>query len=328
MAEHFAGNAIPGERGTFQPPNLTADQQARLDRYNRLVTQANSIGYKPWTVVNLAPFTVNPPNIKLFGLSIPGVPIAQEPWDDAPKLELRSGVKIPFVTHVFLSPQFDVCQQVHGMTDDDFTAATETQIWFPEQIAADVVLCNNQQERRGGVWRYAGAHEPGKVKDSAEIEQNLLEEAYSDLLKFCEKKFLEAEEAMGSHNEKVRQRVRPLHRWCVWYLIRVNALKNQPDWLTEIKTVGQAAPVYCGKCGAKQENAKVPVCKDCNYVNKPYQALVDGVIDLQTPGAVTALRRCSKKELQELGLYPGIKPLGEYLRDMGKELKEQQKEKD
>jgi hypothetical protein len=47
MAEHFAGNAIPGEKGTFQPPNLGPDQIARLERYNRLVAQANSIGYKP-----------------------------------------------------------------------------------------------------------------------------------------------------------------------------------------------------------------------------------------------------------------------------------------
>lgn len=322
MAEHFAGNAIPGERGNFQPPNLTQDQQARLDRFNRLVVQANSMGFRPWSVVNLAPFTVNPPNIKLFGLQIPAVPIVEELWDAAPKIELRSGIKVPFTHWVCTTPQFDVCQQVHGMTDDDFTAVTEQQIWFPENITADIVVCNNQQERRGGVWRYAGPHAPLTDKTSAELELSLFEEAYTDLLKFCEKKFMEAQEAMGSTNEKIRSRVRPLHRWCVWYLVRTNALKETPEWLKEIKTVNQSAPVYCGNCGERQKNDQTAICKDCNYINKPYEALVRGLIDMETPGAMTALRRCTKKQLDELGLYPRIKPLGEYLRDLEKTKKE------
>lgn len=323
MAEHFAGNAIPGEKGTFTPPILTADQKHRLERYNRMVTQANTIGYKPWSVINIAPFTVNPPNIKLFGLQIPSVPISEELWNGAPKIELRSGISLPFTQWVCTTPQHDVCQQVHGMTDEEFTATTDNLTWFPEQITADIVLCNNQQEMRGGVWRYEGAHEPLSDSKTREKELDLLQEAYDNLLKYCEKQFIFADQAMGSMNDNLRKQVRPLHRWCTWYLLRVNSLKEPPKWLSEIRTANQAAPVYCEKCGIKQENPRAPVCSECAYIRHPYEALTAGIVDLETPGAKAALRRCSKKQLQDLGLYPAIKPLGEYLREIGKQLKEE-----
>lgn len=333
MPDFRASNAIPGERGTFRPPMLTPIEASRVSQLYEMMDEANERGWEQASVVNLAPWTQNPSSVLLKGLRISAVPLAQEAWDASLKLKLKSGLEVPYVQHVIANPEFTVLEQVTG-TPGNYQGAIKNKTWWPYDLAKDVVVGNNSMQHRGGVLCYKGSHSPFKgqkqtcLKETARPDrpgksegcgcsncvQELLEEAHQRNIRYCEMMFTEAEQAFASRNEKLIRQIRDYHRWATRYLRRTGVLEKEPAWLNEILTIQDKAPVFCQACGAETRRKAVK-CQECGFIIEPFRAFQLGIFDLDTPGAVSTLRRCSKDQLKELGLYPEVKPLDEYLRE-------------
>jgi hypothetical protein len=302
---------------------LTPIEQARQAQLFEMMAEAQEKGWQPATVVNLLPMTLNPPSVLLSGLKISGVPITEERWNASPKLKLRSGLEIPYITHVILNPEFSVLEQVTGTDAQSFQGSIKNKTWWPHDLAKDIIHCSDLNQDRGGTFWYRGAHIPMAANVdrshpllSVDQEQEMLEECYLRMIRFLTTKFDEAEGAFASKDARAIKNIRDYHRWATRYLRRVGVLEVDPTWLTRVLTTQQRAPVRCEQCGSECNNDAIKcVAPGCGYFLKPFDAFMKGMFDLETPGAITTLRRCSKGQLQRLGIYPKVKPLDEYLRE-------------
>lgn len=323
MPEYALGNVLPGERGTFKPPNLTPIETARYAQYIEMQVEAQEKGWLPATFVNLLPMTCNPPSVLLNGLKVSGVPVTEERWNASPKLRLSGGLEVPYVAHVILQPAFNVLEQVTGTDSQSFTGSIKNKTWWPIDLAKDIVTCSDVNQDRGGTFCYKGAHlpmDPHVVREAGmstiEQEQQMFESAYERMIKFLTRRFDFAAGAFASKSIIDIKNVRDGERNATRYLRRVGVLEIDPEWLTRILTTQDRAPVKCEQCDADcSRNTIRCTAQGCGYFLKPYEAFMKGMFDLETPGAITTLRRCTKQQLQRLGIYPRVKPLDEYLRE-------------
>src|SRR6266851_2330278 len=174
MPDFAASNALPGERGTFRPPNLTPIEAARYSQLVEMQQEAAEKGWHAASVVNLNPFSLNPPSVLLKGLKIAAVPLTDELWAASLKLKLRGGLAIPYVHHVIPNPEFTVLEQVTGTDAQSFMGSIKNKTWWPMDLAKDIVTCNNMNENRGGVFHYRGEHSPLTNPATFKAEQDLL----------------------------------------------------------------------------------------------------------------------------------------------------------
>jgi hypothetical protein len=72
---------------------------------------------------------------------------------------------------------------------------------------------------------------------------------------------------------------------------------KQPEWVTQRRPSGAAAPKECPKCSADLTE-KGYACVKCGRVDKPYEAFLDGEIKADNP----AMKRCTREQLDSLGL--------------------------
>jgi hypothetical protein len=323
MPEYALGNALPGEGGkTFRPPNLTPIEQARYAQYVEMQIEANEKGWLPATVVNLLPMTLNPSSVLLNGLRISGVPLNEERWAASPKLKLQGGLEIPYVTHVIMTPSFNVLEQVTGTDLQSFQGSIKNKTWWPIDLAKDIIYGSDLNQERGGTFCYKGAHLPMSVFEreagmsTVEQEREMFESAYTRMIRFLTQRFDFASGAFASKSAIDVKNVRENERNATRYLRKVGVLEVDPEWLTRVLTTQDRAPVKCPQCDAAcSRYAKKCTAPGCGYFLKPYEAFMEGMFDLETPGAITSLRRCTKHQLQRLGIYPKVKPLDEYLRE-------------
>lgn len=320
MPEVALGNEIAGYG---RPQILSPLEAARYNQYVEMNIEAREKGWLPASVINLLPMTINPPSVLLNGLKISGVPVTEERWIGSKKLKLRGGLEIPYVHHVITHPEYSVLEAVTGTDAGSFTATVKNKTWWPITLAEDIIACSDLNQGRGGTFCYKGSHVPmdphikreaGMI--SAEAEQDLFEASYVQMIRFLTSKFDFSAQAYASGNKLDIKNVRDAERSATRYLRRVGVLEVDPDWLTRILTTQDRAPVKCGQCDADcSRHAKKCTAPGCGYFIKPYEAFMEGMFDLETPGAITTLRRCTKQQLQRLGIYPKVKPLDEYLRD-------------
>jgi hypothetical protein len=288
-----------------------------------MIQEANEKGWLPATIVNLLPMTLNPPSVLLNGLKVSGVPVTEERWIASPKLKLSGGLEIPYVTHVILRPEFSVLEQVLGTDAQSFQGSIKNKTWWPIDLAKDVIHCSDVNQDRGGTFCYKGAHlpmDPHVVRErgmsKVEEEREMFETAYVRMIKFLTREFDFSAAAYASNDKIAIKNVRDAQRSATRYLRRVGVLEVDPDWLTRILSTQDRAPVKCEQCDADcSRNAIRCTAQGCGYFLKPFEAFMKGMFDLETPGAITTLRRCSKQQLQRLGIYPKVKPLDEYLRE-------------
>lgn len=321
-------NKIPGV-------NISAMDQARLSQLRSMQIDAIQRQWKPASVINLHPFAVSAQGVLLHEPKIPGVLLADEFWDASLKLKLSNGMEIPFQQHMIANPEFTVGEYVVG-SETDATGIMGNKTWWPIELARDIVDQQNRMERRGGVFAYEGSHLPmtgssphlERFNNEFGIEltcycnacvQKQADEAYNSAISFYTAMFEYAQENMMSGDAKDKKRVKYMHRWCTEYLIKVGVLKQRPPWILEIgKFVAESTekPLICD-CGATAL-PKAYFCGRCNRIVRPFEAYRDGKIELDTPGATVALRQCTKDQLEDLGIYPEVKPYQEYRADIEK----------
>jgi hypothetical protein len=132
----------------------------------------------------------------------------------------------------------------------------------------------------------------------------------------CQK--LYADPDKRSHKAITRNDLRMAKLMKVWGVI--GAL---PPWITATNPAGAKAPETCPICQAEAKPGSLRCMNgNCTHIFHPFDAFKRHLIDLDTAGAVTALRRCTKDQLIELGLYPAVKPFDEYLKELKKTAKE------
>lgn len=333
---------VPEGLGMAVPSNLIPNvseqtglgqiEQGRRNKYRQMQIEALEKTWDPASVVSMHPFVVTAQGVLLHEPRIPGVSLDDEFWKRSLKIRLSSGMEVPFSQHVIANPEFVVLEQVVGM-ETDAMGSIDSKTFWPIELANDIVGQNNSLRSRGGVFAYKGAHAPlqsdrphihDKVNPFGisivcycnDCVQKMADKAYADAIDFYTSLFQEAEENMGSGDSKAKQRVKPMHRWATRYLRKVGVLKQDPAWLTEILTTVKTAPTFC-ICGAECLREAI-VCLKCNHILKPFEAYQKGVIELDTPGALTALRRCTKEQLTTLALYPEVLPLDEYRAERAK----------
>lgn len=314
--------------------NIGVMEQARVAQLRKMQIDAITRGYKPASLINLQPFVVTAQGVLLHEPKIPGVSLVDEFWDASLKLKLSNGLEIPFQQHVIANPEFTVgSYTVGGELDASEMMGSET--WWPISLAQDIVEQQNRMEQRGGVFAYEGNHLPmmGTIPhiESGQNQfgvvltchcnacvQKKADEAYDIAIKFHTTMFNYAQDNMTSGESKDKKRVKPMHKWCTEYLLKVGVLKQRPSWLLEVgKFVAESTekPLLCD-CGTTAL-PKAYFCGRCNRIVRPFEAYRDGKIELDTPGAEVALRQCSKDQLIELGIYPDVLPYEEFraLRD-------------
>jgi hypothetical protein len=320
MPEAALGNLIPGYG---KPQMLSPLEAARYAQFVEMNIEAKEKGWLPASVVNLLPMSLNPPCVLLNGLKIPGVAVAEERWALSKKLKLRGGLEIPYVHHVITHPEFNVLEAVTGTDTNSFQATVKNKTWWPIALAKDIVLCSDLNQDRGGTFCYLGGHipmDPHVKRESSmltvEEEQELFESSYVRMIKFLTARFDFASGAFASKSIIDIKNVRDGERSATRYLRRVGVLEIDPEWFTRILTTQDRAPVKCAQCDADcSRHAVRCTAQGCGYWLKPYEAFMKGMFDLDTPGAITTLRRCTKEQLVNLGIYPRVKPLAEYIKD-------------
>lgn len=309
--------------------NISAMDQAKLSQLRSMQIDAITRQYKPASFINMHPFVVTAQGVLLHEPKIPGVSLVDEFWEASLKLKLSNGMEVPFQQHVIANPEFSVGEYVVG-SEADSTGVMGNKTWWPIELAQDIVIQQNRMERRGGVFAYEGSHPP-MHGDFPHIESGTnqfgieltcycnscvlkrADEAYDHAIAFYTTNYHYAQDNMTSGEAKDKKRVKPMHKWSTEYLLKVGVLKQRPSWLLEIGkfvTESTEKPLICD-CGTTAL-PKAYFCGRCNRIVRPFEAYRDGKIELDTPGAVGALRQCSKEQLEELGVYPEVLPYEEF----------------
>lgn len=326
----LAGTEIPGVKDQV---GLGEIERTRVAEYRQMQMEALDKGWLPATIINLHPFSTTVSGVLLHELRIPGISLEDKFWDASLKLRLSNGLEVPYTQHVIAQPEFTVLEAVAG-TEYDAVGTIKNRTWWPIELANDVVEQNNRFPQKGGMFAYKGDHLPmmgsGEHVDSVnvfnvpivcycnECVQKMADKAYADAIKYYTDQFNEAEEHILSGDPKRAKGIKKMHRWTTRYMRKVGVLQADPIWLKEILSAGTQAPSKCGRCG-NQSLAAALFCTNCNNILKPYEAYKKGEIELDTPGAVTALRKLTKEQLIELKLYPEVLPFEEHRAKMAEE---------
>lgn len=297
---------MPEMRPHFNPPghpayeNATPSQQARINALLELHEEMNERGFAEASVINLHPFPVYTSGPILRELALERVPLDDQGWKNAKKITIL-GHEIPYTQHVFTRWEPIILEQVVGI-QGDFLGQVSKKAIMPIALAEDVVKQNNGRETRGGVICYKGNHPPLFNSNTRAAELKLLEEAHQFQLNYYTAKFEEAEAAFSNANSKLnRWKEFTYNRHATRYLRKLGIITQDPKWLIKTQSVGAPAPQICVSCGAESKPGAIRCTNgSCTYVFNPYEAFHKFVIDLDTPGAVLALRRLTEDEIVNL----------------------------
>lgn len=319
MTTGFMGPASEQGMPVMHAPQGAVETE-RQNIYLEAWRDLSDRGWQAASVINLHPFQLYPTGVLYKELKIQGVPRVRDAWDAAPKLTLSNGVKLPYFKHVFNMPDITIAPRVQGSElSPEVNSGIHTTL--PRHFAADILQQNNTPYTRGGVFAYEGDHEPFSNPKTVDVEMDRCEKAHANAITYYNQLLQEANNFHASGNSILIRELgkSKYHRWAVTYLRLLGQLAKNPVWFNDEAKSGPAVSKHCG-CGAEVPSAAV-VCKECNHILEPYLAYKEGRFDETSPGGVLALRRCTRAELEELGLYPEIKPQAEHQKDRAKEKK-------
>lgn len=313
MTTGFMGPASEQGMPVMHAPQGAVETE-RQNIYLEAWRDLSDRGWQAASVVNLHPFQLYPTGVLYKELKIQGVPRVRDAWDAAPKLTLSNGVKLPYFKHVFNMPDITIAPRVQGSElSPEVNSGIHTTL--PRHFAADILQQNNTPYTRGGVFAYEGDHEPFTNPKTVDVEMERCEKAHANAITYYNQLLQEANNFHASGNSILIRELgkSKYHRWAVTYLRLLGQLSKDPVWFNEEVKSGPAVSKECKSCG-QEVKAGALRCTNgsCTYIFEPYLAYKEGVFDETSPGGVLALRRCTKEQLEELGLYPEISPRDEH----------------
>lgn len=318
VSSHIA-DQVAGQMQRWTP-NQRKDMQAVREVHDTMRAM-------PWQKASLVSLHLWPLHAQGYlhhDLRINAAPVTTD--DRLPKLETKNGRKLSFVQHVF--PSYIVATKPTESGDQ-----TAYPI-MPLDFALDFIRQHQSGQRdEGGLFCYVGTQTPFEnwdaaayipqqtVTNSADLTsitvREALEQAHSRQLEFYLRMFSQAQDSHSASDKRERRNISANQRKIAQVLRAWGVIQQDPPWLV-VQKIDGAPPRECPVCGKEASSPKALLCRNgsCTHIFEPFQAYQDGHIDLDTPGATLALRRLTKDQLKELGLYPVVKPRAEHIEDL------------
>ena len=284
-------------RPTFSPAQ--GERNLKLQaKATRLAERMMKIGVRAATIISMRPFPINPQGEHSSNYPLPPCPVGEK-----------------FVKRVIPWYETSVINNEHGEQDVEEV--------LPIDIANDIQRQQNKSGYRG-VIVYMGERDPLGPMDPRDHEmRNLAKELEAEEKAMTEEFRRYVQDANDAHNNgKGKSVITDKHRGAASWMLARKLLSKQPDWLLESRTVDEV-PAPCPVCGAEPTTKQALQCVKCATWLKPFEAVKAGLISPADEGGRLALQRCTRKELEELGFYPHIKPYAEANADFLKSLKQQ-----
>lgn len=306
-----------------QNPMLSASERDRLEMYEEAVADLEVRGYKTASVLRFCPWDQTIDGVAHQLKKLPGVPTDAEAWrTHVPRVQLSNGLSVPFTHYVITSPYISVGTRFRGRSENDSTSETKASIDLPIALARDIVGQQNQFLSQGGALCYEGGELPEKTLDARawvnHHEQmplsHAIDMAVSRMLTHMNSLISQAEQAYMSDDKNLKREVRGARfRQAVQYMLNAGQISREPEWFTERSEGSKQKAIECPLCGVRV-NATALVCPS-NHVIDPFRAF-GKAYDLTTPGGEMTARRMTRLQLEQLGLYPKVKPMTEFLEEV------------
>jgi hypothetical protein len=333
-------------RGEFAQGSITTDplmapaERERVEIYNEAYRDAEQRGFKPCSVVRLPPWTLTLDGAAHQNKRLVGVPSERDLWDTAhPRLVLASGLSIPITHHVITAPAITAGTRFRGTGKTDSYAELKATVDLPFGLGCDMVRQQNMFNTQGGIFAYEGAQLPqnadGKwfdAKAPAAVGWNeympiaeAVEQAFARMIAHMKELASTATDAHRTGDKVALREVKGNRKnQCVHYLLNVGALTDPPAWFLEHGGAATGSKhSKCPMCPRRIESGTVR-CQ-CGYVLDPFLGYGQ-IYDENSDGGMMTARRMTKVQLQELGLYPRIKPIEEHIADLNKAERNKAKE--
>ena len=244
----------------YNTNNVTAGTRRMLENQKKEHNKMNRIGWKPVTIINLMPFTLDVNGViqKRYDLRVP----------PAPAEPLKKGA-IPYSRRVLDRIYWDSEDQGSDMEGvDNFKPVP----WLPIEVAEDFTREYNDIQNCGGVFIYEGDHLP----ETSPVLMNQLKRAQEELFKWCEKKVQDADLEFAS--ESTRKNISDVHRnaWKIMFRAGLTSEEQKPAWLHSVHSSARQAPEFCPGCDKPKAGA---VCVNCGNVFKPLVAYKESMIE-------------------------------------------------
>jgi hypothetical protein len=335
-------------RGEFAHGSITTDplmapaERERVEVYNEAYRDAETRGFKPASVIRFCPWTLTLDGAAHQSKRLIGVPSERDLWDaHFPRLVLANGLSIPITHHVITAPCITAGTKFRGTGKTDSYAELKASVDLPMGLGCDMVRQQNMFNTQGGIFCYEGAELPQNADGKwfhPELKAAVGWNEYMPLPQAAEQAFARmlvhmkdiASTATDAHRSGDKVALREVKgnrkNQCIHYLLNVGALTDPPAWFLEH-----------GGAATGSKHSKCPICPrrieagtvrcQCGYIVDPF-AGYGTAYDEEMPGGLMTARRMTKAQLQELGLYPRIKPLEEHVADLNRAAaKENTKEK-
>ena len=271
--------------------------------------------WDPITLVNMHGWALHVSGYIHKDLRLPGAPPLSD--EEAPKLLTADGREITYALHVFADYSID------GLPNESGDRTFEEIL--PVEKAVDCIRQHNNSMRNlvGGLFCYAGALPPNKSLDAEAYipDQNTfnaldaprmsvrdaIEKAFADQVNYYMKMLDEAEKIAGEESKGFRKgqrrsEIQMTTRKIVEWMRHLGFIDAYPEWFT-VKRTGKNArpPRECPSCG-QESKPKARRCTNgtCTYVFDPFEAFMEFVIGIDTPGAQLAFRRLEREQIVAL----------------------------
>lgn len=337
--ESFAGYVPPMTEGNNRSPAFLGEtDRTRQNKYIEAWNDMKVRGWEPATVIQMMPYDLTLDGPVHKGRKIRGVPVDEELWAaQQPRLELKGGYSIPFTADVILAPEITIGTRFEGSGATDSYQSLASFIDLPIMQARDCVHQQNRFRSQGGMFVYLGRELPFSIKEHATREAwinhsesmlmpKAMERAFDNMMRHMNALVAQAEMAYATKNvEQLREIAGTRHFTAIQYLLNCGKIKRPPDWFTERYSSGsKAKSMKCPMCRARlSEDAKNCAC---GYILDPY-GTYGHLYTEESPGGMMTVRRMSKEQLENLGLYPRIKPHMEWVAEKNAEAAKAAKEK-
>jgi hypothetical protein len=255
--------------------------------------------------------------------------------EESIRLATSEGRKLSYASHLFTD--YKIVNVPNESGDQTYEEV------LPVSLALDYMYQHNNSMRNrvGGLFCYSGTLPPYQLlDDGADVKawlpgdfgqspdtvtsiglQEAIDGAHRAQLAYYSQRMdaidvIYANELRGKRPGQSRSEIGPNDRKMCEMLKFWGVIQKWPGWYTP-KNMAAQPPRECPQCG-HEAKASAMKCTNgqCTHIFEPYEAYKAMLIDVDTPGAKLALRRLTKDQLVELGLYPMVKPADEHRAEM------------
>lgn len=322
----FPGFAAPQVAGLIQ--QHTGSQIRDIQAVSEVHERMRRMKWNQASLVSLHPWAQFASGYLQHDLKLPGAPALED--TSAPRIRTMAGRDVMYVQHVY----------THYLTPTRPTESgdhTATEL-LPIELACDFISQHSGMNEEGGFFCYESSEPAFQIIDSgqdialipsqtisnvADVPRLTIREAFETCherqIQAYMKRVEKATSAWDAADKLARKGISSNDRKAGKLLHAWGILEKLPPWALVTRDIRSAPLQGCPLCSHEAQPSAVKCTNgNCSHIFDPFKAFQDGLIDFDTPGAITALRRLSKTQLEELEIYPAVLPLDEYKKELVK----------